>query len=349
MSEYLALIQFFVVAPVCQFLLTPSRVNHNSRRRGLVYAVFFLLLTCLLLTAFQLSTSPTSYYSLLNSPITATSADLRRAYKAAAIRLHPDKNPTPSAADEFTLLTKAHDILQNAEHRSLYDRHGPAAAEYAASHPSTGQWMNQAMFDAGLWYLMWGGLTYVLCMGKAAVMGRNIAWTLLFLTALAEYHLVLRQWDPLTSLFPHTPAFEKVQFLRALYPSLMNAARLLSQFLFVDRDALHFALMRDVLASNVLILSTLRQVQATVERGGVGGGVVGEGREDVDDGTGTGALPSHLRLRNEESRIARLQGQLVEGGSGGKRGLPSWVIPVGLFVLANWLGRGGGGSGGRSA
>ena len=161
MNEYIALAQFFVIAPVCQFLLQSPRINQNSRQRGLIYAILFLLVTALLLTYLTLSSSPPSYYSLLSTPTTSSLADLKRAYKTAAIRLHPDKNPDASAAADFALLTRAYETLEKPESRTLYDRYGPRASD-SASMPATAQFVQQSMMDAGLWYVTWIGLTYIL-------------------------------------------------------------------------------------------------------------------------------------------------------------------------------------------
>ena len=343
-SMYVLLAQLLVITPVCHYLLNHPRLNRHSRSRGLLYATLFLFATAVLITLLTLQTSAPSYYAVLNTPTSASSADVRRAYKAAAVRLHPDKNPTsPHAAADFALLARAYEVLEKPELRTLYDRYGPTASDYATSHPSPAPYAQQAVLDAALWYVSWLGLTYILCLSRDATLGRNGAWVLLFLTGVAEYQMLYAAFNPLATLLPFTPIHVKIHFLRSLYPSLMNAARLLSQFLFVDHDALHLQLMQQILTSNVLILATVRQVQASVERrGGTGGGEVGggEGREEVDDGTGTGALPNALRLRNEESRVARLQQQLNQTKQKGQGGLPSWLIPIGLFIAFNYFGRG---------
>ena len=342
MSEYVLLAQLFVLTPVCHFLLNHPRLNRQSRTRGLLYAALFLLASAVLITLLTLQTCAPSYYSVLSVPTTASAADIRRAYKAAAVRLHPDKNPSsPTAAAEFALLARAYEVLEKPELRSLYDKYGAAASDYALSHPSPGPFVQQAVLDTGLWYVMWLGLTYILCLSRDSVLGRNGAWVLLFLTGAGEYQLLYSAWSPLSALLPFTPAHVKVHFLRSLYPSLMNAARLLSQFVFVDHDAIHRRLMQDILTSNILILNTTRQLQAALERGGTPGALlVGEGKEEVDDGSGTGALATNLRLRNEESRMMRMQQQLADSRQKGQGGLPTWLIPVGLFLAFNYFGRG---------
>lgn len=39
----------------------------------------------------------TDYYGLLEIEITATTKDIERAYRKKALKVHPDKNPSPDA------------------------------------------------------------------------------------------------------------------------------------------------------------------------------------------------------------------------------------------------------------
>lgn len=51
----------------------------------------------------------TTYYDLLGVPASATPDQLRKAYHARALRVHPDKRPgDPAAADEFKRLAEAY-------------------------------------------------------------------------------------------------------------------------------------------------------------------------------------------------------------------------------------------------
>jgi hypothetical protein len=51
----------------------------------------------------------------------ASQDDIRRAYHALAMELHPDRSPEPEAAARFAELTKAYSILRNKELRAKYD------------------------------------------------------------------------------------------------------------------------------------------------------------------------------------------------------------------------------------
>ena len=340
MSDYGILLQLFFITPVCHFLLNNPRANQGNKQRGLIYAIAFLLAAALLTAYFSTTASSPSYYSLLNVPTTASTADIRRAYKAAAIRLHPDKNPSVLAASEFARLQAAYEILEKADTRAVYDRWGEEAAVRSVREPSTTAFSSQRTMDTLLFYVVWLALTYILCLSRDAVLGRNAAWVLLFCTGVAEYQMLYGAFNPLSSLLPFTPLFDKVAFLHHLYPALMNACRLLSQFLYVDYDALERAFMRDILLSNIQILRTVQQIQLTIEKGRARPG------EEKDDGTGTGALPVDEQLRVQQARLERQQAMLADTKVKSSGGLPSWAIPVGLFILFNVLGRGS--SGGSS-
>jgi len=47
---------------------------------------------------------------------------LKRAYRARALRMHPDKSKAPDAEDRFRELQAAYDVLSDARERAAYDR-----------------------------------------------------------------------------------------------------------------------------------------------------------------------------------------------------------------------------------
>jgi Ca-activated chloride channel family protein len=67
-------------------------------------------------------TADLDYYAILGIPRSASVEDIRRAYREAALRLHPDKNPGEEAAELFLQVNKAYEALSDAEQRSAYDQ-----------------------------------------------------------------------------------------------------------------------------------------------------------------------------------------------------------------------------------
>ncbi|MDR2735879.1 MAG: molecular chaperone DnaJ [Puniceicoccales bacterium] len=78
------------------------------------------------------------YYDLLGVSKTATSEELKKAYRKMAMKYHPDKNPGDKAAEEkFKQISEAYEILGDDQKRASYDRHGHAAFE-SGSHRAGG-------------------------------------------------------------------------------------------------------------------------------------------------------------------------------------------------------------------
>jgi len=60
-------------------------------------------------------------YEVLGVKKDASVSDIKRAYRAAVLQLHPDVNPDPSASDKFIEVEEAYSVLSDEEKRSSYD------------------------------------------------------------------------------------------------------------------------------------------------------------------------------------------------------------------------------------
>ena len=70
-----------------------------------------------------------SLYEVIGVEKSASSSDIARAYRRAALRYHPDHNQSPTANEEFALLASAHQILTDAARRRRYDQTGDVDAD----------------------------------------------------------------------------------------------------------------------------------------------------------------------------------------------------------------------------
>uniref|UniRef100_A0A0E0K354 J domain-containing protein n=2 Tax=Oryza punctata TaxID=4537 RepID=A0A0E0K354_ORYPU len=66
----------------------------------------------------------TKYYEVLGVSKTATQDELKKAYRKAAIKNHPDKGGDP---EKFKELAQAYEVLNDPEKREIYDQYGEDA------------------------------------------------------------------------------------------------------------------------------------------------------------------------------------------------------------------------------
>ena len=75
-----------------------------------------------------MATAKRDYYEVIEVTRTATSEEIKKAYRRLAVKYHPDKNPDDPAAEErFKELGEAYDVLMDDQKRAAYDRYGHAA------------------------------------------------------------------------------------------------------------------------------------------------------------------------------------------------------------------------------
>lgn len=87
----------------------------------------------------------TDYYTILSVSKGSDTTEIKRSYRKLAMKLHPDKNKHPQAAEAFKKIAKAFEVLGDDNKRKIYDQtgsdpdsHGMPTSSNGAQGPGNG-------------------------------------------------------------------------------------------------------------------------------------------------------------------------------------------------------------------
>ena len=100
---------------------------------------------------------PKQLYEQLGIEPTATEAEIKKAYRKAALKWHPDKNPDDkeTATENFQKVGSAYAVLSDPEKKERYDRTGSIGDDDEMEEPGMDEVM--AMFEMMAASMMGGG------------------------------------------------------------------------------------------------------------------------------------------------------------------------------------------------
>ncbi|MAJ45697.1 MAG: hypothetical protein CBC35_00025 [Planctomycetes bacterium TMED75] len=91
--------------------------------------------------------SKKDYYEILGVSRDAKSEELRKAHRKLVRKLHPDVNKEPDAAERFSEVQEAYDVLSDDEKRAQYDQYGSTGFGGSARPGGGGQGPSGAWSD----------------------------------------------------------------------------------------------------------------------------------------------------------------------------------------------------------
>jgi molecular chaperone DnaJ len=83
-----------------------------------------------------MATTERDYYEILGVDRGASEADIKRAFRRLARRLHPDVSAEGDADERFREVVEAYEVLSKSETRQLYDRFGHAGLRSGGFRPT---------------------------------------------------------------------------------------------------------------------------------------------------------------------------------------------------------------------
>ncbi|KAF1777256.1 DnaJ domain [Phytophthora cactorum] len=220
-----------------------------------------------------------NFYHLVGVDRDSSYADIKRAFRQRSVELHPDKNRSPTASEEFNRLRLAFDvsfiavlplvdgtdvhgllqILGDANKRPLYDLFGESAVDKDL-------WSLQIETLVGslTFYAIWAVLTFILTLSEQAREAR--AWSLAagVLCFVMELNFIYGGGRLPPYLFPTMTVHEFVTIMHSAFPPFLNGCRAIGGYFHHDLARENFALSVELLKSNQVRIVSMYSIDDEV-------------------------------------------------------------------------------------
>jgi len=294
----------FIVHPCTSWIL---RAGRFERKKSIMYAIAFLAAIAFVKTGLEMQQRGPNYYVQLGVTRNSNPLEIKRAYKKLSLQLHPDKNPSPDATDQFDAVKQAYDVLMDMELREVYNKFGKEGIKNNKRFDET-----QFLLELGVFYVTWGMLAYMLTLGKKS--GDACTWTFTGLLVMMVIEVVMmtsQQPSIPPWLFPQLTDYEFVWLLHNVFPAFMNGCRSLGAFLYVDWDAQTRQLLLALQEQNKDVFLVLRDVQIGVQNiVSHGGGGEGGDAPRLAGTAASAAAGAPIRKATPTGKLKELQSRL---------------------------------------
>lgn len=285
-----------------------------------------------------------NYYSMLGVNRSSNPLEIKRAFKKLSLQLHPDKNPSPDANDQFDAVKQAYDVLMDLEFREVYNKFGAAGIKANKRFDE-----NSFLLEVAIYYISYGMICFILTLGKRSGEARNWILTGLMSMMVIEVAVMTSQTNPIPDwLAPRLTEHDLVWLMHTLFPAFMNGCRSLGSYLYVDLEAQTRQFLLALNEQNKDILLVLRDIQIGVQTIQATGGGGGGGAPRITSTAGAApsvglpnrALPTgklkelQEKLRSSNTSVAQAVNQLKSDPRAGNSNMGFYMMILGYIFIS---------------
>ncbi|KAF0685036.1 Aste57867_23065 [Aphanomyces stellatus] len=326
------LVHTTVVNPGLNWIRKPGRF---SKSMAILYSIGFLIAIASISIGYEIANNPPNFYVVLGISRDSSFADIKRAYRTRSVELHPDKNPSPTAGEDFKRLRLAYDLLSDSSKRPVYDFYGEADALKEGGEAPVSD--SSHLVSLLSYYVVWSILTYVLTVGDTPDV-RTWAYSGLLLMLVAEINITIAKVGLSTTFFPQITVYQLVQFMHLLYPPYMNGCRSMAAFYVRNLVQENYNLSIELLKSNKMILMGMRQLNADMQ----GLGHPSRRPKTQKHPSAPGGAPDEAQAAAQQHQPTAEEAELIQptpaiNSHPGGFQIPPFVYAIGFYFVMNYF------------
>eukprot|EP00633_Aureoumbra_lagunensis_P001741 CAMPEP_0197285742 /NCGR_PEP_ID=MMETSP0890-20130614/1104_1 /TAXON_ID=44058 ORGANISM="Aureoumbra lagunensis, Strain CCMP1510" /NCGR_SAMPLE_ID=MMETSP0890 /ASSEMBLY_ACC=CAM_ASM_000533 /LENGTH=311 /DNA_ID=CAMNT_0042753545 /DNA_START=199 /DNA_END=1137 /DNA_ORIENTATION=- len=275
-------------------------------------------------TGFEIAERGPNFYQMLDVSRGSSPLDIKRAYKRMSLELHPDKNPSATAVDEFAKLKDAYDVLMDTEMKDVYNRFGEDGIK---KNQRIDEY--RMLLEITVFYVAWGIMTFMLTMGKSSAVARQWTFTGLIAMFVVEVLLMLNEIQLPEWFLPRNTQHEIIVLLHSLFPAYLNGCRCIGGVLYLDLEEQTRQLLLALHEQNKELIKSIHNLQTTFSTSIQGRDNLGSNTSSFTPGLPEGSALSQDAVLNKIEATLRANGSITADTSG----RPPTAHPASISLL----------------